>query len=92
MKKKPEDDDMLPEYDLSGGVRGKYAARYAEGTNVVLLDPDVHEAFPDSRQVNQVLRKVMQLCRERTVAELVDVAGSKQGKEQTYGRRRKQTG
>ena len=40
-------DEMRPEYDFRGGVRGKYAERYARGTNVVLLDPDVGEVFPD---------------------------------------------
>ena len=94
-RKKSPDDDMLPEYDLRGGVRGKYAARYVEGTNVVLLDPDVSGAFPDSKRVNHVLRKVMQLWRERTIdvwAELMDLASPRQRKEKTNGRRRKKTG
>ncbi len=50
---------MLPEYDLSklkSLGRGKYAAKYAEGTNVVLLEPDVAGAFPTSEAVNQALR------------------------------------
>ncbi len=50
------DPEMLPEYDFSKGVRGKYAARYAEGTNVVVLDADVAELFPDSESVNEALR------------------------------------
>lgn len=62
MKKKPEKvsepDTMRPEYDFRGGVRGKYAKRYAEGTNVVVLDPDVAAAFPDSASVNRALRKI----------------------------------
>jgi hypothetical protein len=41
MKPDDEDDEMLPQYDLTGGVRGKYVERYRQGTNVVLLDPDV---------------------------------------------------
>jgi hypothetical protein len=49
---------MLPEYDLSGGVRGKYAERYAKGTNVILLDPDVAEKFPTSAAVNEALRRL----------------------------------
>lgn len=57
--KPPSDDEMLPEYDFSGGVRGKYAKLYAEGTNVVLLDPDIAEAFPDSRTVNEALRELL---------------------------------
>lgn len=52
------EDEILPEYSLRGGIRGKYAAQYAEGTNVVLLDPDVAEVFPDSESVNQALREV----------------------------------
>lgn len=51
--------DMRAEYDFSGGVRGKYAARYAEGTNVVLLEPDVLEFFPDSQAVNAALRALV---------------------------------
>jgi hypothetical protein len=53
------DPDMLDEYDFSGGVRGKYAERYASGTNVVLLDPDVAAAFPNERAVNEALREQM---------------------------------
>jgi hypothetical protein len=53
--------EMLAEYDFSGGVRGKYAARYAEGTNVVLLEPDVAEHFPDSRSVNEALRALVSI-------------------------------
>jgi hypothetical protein len=45
-------DDLRAEYDFSGGVRGKHAARYAQGTNVVVLDPDVAEAFPNPATVN----------------------------------------
>jgi hypothetical protein len=49
-------DDILPQYDFSGGVRGKYAARYRDGTNVVLLEPDVAQRFPDAASVNRALR------------------------------------
>lgn len=59
------DDDLRPEYDLSqllqGGVRGKYAERFHAGSNLVLLAPDVAQAFPDEAAVNAVLRLVMQL-------------------------------
>ncbi len=51
-----EADEMRPEYDLRGGVRGKYYQQYREGTNVVLLDPDVAAVFRDSESVNQALR------------------------------------
>jgi len=47
------DEDMQEEYDFSGGERGKYAARFGEGTNVVLLDPDVAEHFRSSEQANR---------------------------------------
>ncbi len=56
MSKSDELDDMRDEYDFSEGVRGKYAARFAEGSNVIVLDPDVAEAFPDGRAVNEALR------------------------------------
>jgi len=51
-----ESDDMRSEYDLRGGVRGKYYKQYMEGTNVVVLDPDVAAVFRDSDSVNQALR------------------------------------
>ena len=66
MKKavKPSSDpEMLAEYDFRGGVRGKYAARFAAGTNVVVLAPDVAEAFPDSDAVNEALRALMKIAR-----------------------------
>jgi hypothetical protein len=59
MKKssKPKDGaDMRDEYDFRGGVRGKYAARFAKGTNVIVLDPDVAKVFPDAEAVNHALR------------------------------------
>ena len=52
------DDEILPEYSLKGGVRGKYATRYAEGTDVNLLDADVPEMFSDSEPIDQALREV----------------------------------
>jgi hypothetical protein len=58
-----EDDDLLPEYDFSqmkGAVRGKYVERFREGTNLVLLDPDVAAAFPDAKAVNDALRRMLQ--------------------------------
>ena len=53
-----EEDEMRDHYDFRAGVRGKYAARYAEGTNVVVLDPDVADMFPDRESVNEALRAV----------------------------------
>ncbi|MFO7642599.1 MAG: hypothetical protein R6X17_15430 [Candidatus Competibacteraceae bacterium] len=52
------DADMLDEYDFSGGVRGKYAKRYREGTNLIRLDDDVAAMFPTSEEVNAVLRSL----------------------------------
>lgn len=51
-----ERDDMLPEYDFSRGRRNKYAARYAEGSNVIVLDPDVAAVFRNAGEVNAALR------------------------------------
>jgi len=53
---------MRAEYDFSGGVRGKYVDRYRQGTNVVLLDPEVAEAFPDSKSVNDALRALVAIA------------------------------
>ena len=50
---------MRAEYDLRGGVRGKYYERYKKGTNVVLLEPDIAKAFRDSATVNQALREYL---------------------------------
>ena len=52
-------DELRDEYDFSEGVRGKYAQRFSEGSNVVVLEPDVAKAFPDSESVNQALRKLV---------------------------------
>lgn len=51
------DPDLRDEYDFSKGERGRYAKRYAEGTNVVLLDPDVAQVFKTAESVNRVLRE-----------------------------------
>jgi hypothetical protein len=58
-------DIMLPEYDFSRGVRGKHHKAYKVGTNVVFLDPDVAKAFSDSASVNQALRLLVKLAKER---------------------------
>lgn len=65
MKVMNNDPDMLEEYDFSRGVRGKYTKRYAEGTNVVLLDPDVAEFFPDHDTVNDTLRSLIRVIKKR---------------------------
>lgn len=56
MSQARDQDEMLPEYDFSKGVRGKYHRAYRQGTNVVLLDPDVAAVFKDSATVNAALR------------------------------------
>lgn len=58
-------EDMLPEYDFSKGVRGKYAKRYAEGSNVVVLSPDVAKVFPTSESVNEALRTLVRVGRKQ---------------------------
>ena len=65
MKVMNSDTDMLEEYDFSNGVRGKYARRYEEGTNVVLIDPDVAEFFPDGDSVNDALRSIIRIIKKR---------------------------
>ena len=58
-------DDLRPEYDLArlkGGVRGKYYKQATAGTNLVLLDPDVARAFPDSNSVNRALRLLREVA------------------------------
>jgi len=68
MRKMQNDPDMLKEYDFSGGVRGKYAKRCAEGTNVVVLDPDVAEFFPDHDSVNEALRHLAAVIKRQQKA------------------------
>ncbi len=62
---KPSKDEMRPEYDIRGGVRGKYYERYKQGTNVVVLDPDVAAVFRDSQSVNQALRLLIDLAKSQ---------------------------
>jgi len=61
-------DELRKEYDLKalkGGARGKYYRRYAEGTNLVLLDSDVADAFPDAKAVNDALRVLVGVASRR---------------------------
>jgi len=53
---------MRSEYDFTGGVVGKYAARYALGTNMVQIDPELVAAFPDSKSVNDALRALLAIA------------------------------
>jgi hypothetical protein len=66
MSQEPEttlNDEMRPEYDFSGGVRGKYYEAYKQSTNVVVLDPDVAEVFRDSASVNEALRLLTKIAK-----------------------------
>jgi len=64
MSQKPEADEMRAEYDFSRGVHGKHHEAYREGTNVVLLDPEVAQVFRDSESVNRALRMLIDLADE----------------------------
>jgi len=64
-------DDLRPEYDLSrleGGVRGKYHRRASAGTNLVLIDPDLADWFPDSEAVNRALRVLAEAAQAATTS------------------------
>jgi hypothetical protein len=69
MKKKTDElEELRPEYDFSqmaGGVRGKYVDRYRAGTNLVLLEPDIAEAFPTAESVNEALRSLLPITHGR---------------------------
>lgn len=70
MKKEVDEleDELRPEYDFSkmaGGVRGKYVERYRTGTNLVLLDPDIAQAFPTDASVNEALRLLLQIAQRQ---------------------------
>ena len=64
MKVMKNDPDMLEEYDFSNGIRGKYASKYKEGTNIVMLDPELMEYFPDSASVNEALKSLAKLMKK----------------------------
>lgn len=62
------EDELRPEYDFSkmaGGIRGKYVERYRAGTNLVLLDPDIAQAFPTDASVNEALRLLLQIAQRQ---------------------------
>ncbi len=59
------DPDMLEEYDFRNGVRGKYAGRYAEGTNLVMIEPDLAKYFPDHDAVNDALRSLVEIIEKQ---------------------------
>jgi len=67
-----QEDEMRSEYDFSqlkGRVRGKYVERYRAGTNLVLLEPDVAQAFPDAQAVNEALRLLMKIAKTQMPGE-----------------------
>lgn len=68
-RRSSQDDELLPEYDFTGAVRGKYYERYRQGTNVVLLDPDVAAVFRDSAAVNDTLRRLVSLAEAKVAAQ-----------------------
>jgi len=61
--RKSDRDTMRPEYDFSRAVRGATAARYAQGTNIAVIDPEVMDVFPDGTAVNQTLRALAPVLR-----------------------------
>jgi hypothetical protein len=65
---KTAEPEMRAEYDFSQGVRGKYAHRYAQGTNVVVLEADVAKVFPNAEAVNTSLRALAGIIRRRQKA------------------------
>ena len=65
MKRIQKNPDMLEEYDFNKGVQGKYAKSYVEGTNVVIIEPDLAKVFPDHDSVNQALRSLVEIIRRQ---------------------------
>jgi len=65
MKRMQKDKDMLEEYDFSQGIIGKYSQKYAEGTNVVVIEPDIAKYFPDNEIVNQALRSLVEIIKKQ---------------------------
>jgi hypothetical protein len=62
-------DDVRPEYNLNelkGGVRGKYRKGYEQSSNIVVIEPDLAEAFPNTKAVNDALRELLELRKAKT--------------------------
>jgi hypothetical protein len=64
--------EMLPEYNFRGGVRGKYARRFAAGSNFVVLSPKIAKAFPNSEAVNKALAKLIRPALPRNKAKTLE--------------------
>ncbi len=65
MSRMNDDQYMLKEYDFSKGIRGKYAERFNKGANVIVIDPDVAEYFSDSKAINDALRSIIPIIKQR---------------------------
>jgi len=65
MKIMTNDPEMLEEYDFSGGIRAKYSKEYTEGTNVIAIDSDVIQFFPDHDSVNEALRSLLPIIKRQ---------------------------
>jgi hypothetical protein len=72
MSQEGEQDTMREEYDFSGGVRGKHYEAYRQGTNLVLLEPDVTKIFKDSAAVNSALRMLTKIAQEHVSKQTED--------------------
>lgn len=66
-KKHKHNEEILPEYDFSNGIRGKYTKQFEAGTNIIVLAPDVAKNFPDSNIVNETLRAIAKIAQHYTV-------------------------
>ena len=66
--RKCKPDTMRPEYDFSKGTRGATAARYSQGANIAVIDPEVLDVFPDGAAVNEALRAIAPVLRHRRPA------------------------
>lgn len=66
--KKKSNSTPQPEYDFSKGTRGKYVSQFTEGTNIVVLAPDVMKNFPDSNSVNETLRAIAKIALRKRMA------------------------
>ena len=83
-------DELRPEYDLSaltGRIRGKYYARATAGTTMVLLEPDVAEAFPDGSSVNKALRSYLRLERSKLANKRLQPAAARRSSKKRSSRR-----
>ncbi len=76
--RRANEEELLPEYDFSGAIRGKHASRYEKGTNVVVLDPDVSAVFRNAADVNEALRALLPLVSRHGRGKIRDKARTQQ--------------